>query len=78
MSVLQKFFSHSPPRVSTAPTMPFVAESQGITSVPTETPDDLLDYVDDGDPMMHDPGEPPHWAPESGTPAYSTRHDTGG
>ena len=26
---------------------------------------------------LHDPGEPPHWAPECGTPAYSTRHHTG-
>ena len=57
--------------------MSFAAETKDMTCMPADASDDQLDFVDDGDPTLHDPGEPPHWAPECGTPAYSTRHHTG-
>ena len=57
--------------------MSFTGEAGAPVKAPVEAPEDLLDYVDDDDPLWHDPGEPPHWAPECGTPAYSTRHHTG-
>jgi hypothetical protein len=77
MSVLQKLFSHSPPEAPAPQATSFVADSNDIAPAQAEPPDDMIDYVDDADPTLHDPGEPPHWAPECGTPAYSTRHHTG-
>ena len=77
MSVLQKLFNHPPPEATAPPAMSFVADPQDVARIQAELPDDMLDFVDDADPTLHDPGEPPHWAPESGTPSYSTRHHTG-
>ena len=77
MSVLQKLFSHPPPQVPTTPAMPLDGETNPAADTTAEASDELLDFVDDGDPLLHDPGEPPHWTPECGTPAYSTRHHTG-
>lgn len=77
MSVLQKLFSHPPPVAPATPGMSFVADAKDLARIQAELPDDMLDYVDDGDPALHGPGEPPQWAPECGTPAYSTRHHAG-
>ncbi len=77
MSVLTKLFSHpAPAKPDTLPATT-TGDPTASADVAAGLPDDLLDYVDDGDPLVHDPGEPPHWAPECGTPAYSTRHHGG-
>jgi hypothetical protein len=77
MSVLQKLFNRPPPPAPPARLTTFAGDDIASAPLMTDASDDLLDYVDDGDPLLHDPGEPPHWAPECGTPAYSTRHHAG-
>jgi hypothetical protein len=77
VSVLQKLFHQSTSAVSP----PAVTATTGERPVPNvaiaEPADAVSGYVDTDDALLHDPGAPPHWAPECGTPAFSTRHRCG-
>lgn len=75
--MLQRLFHHP---VAAAPPMAAQELSgerspQGVAIA--EPADDLAGYLDVEDAQQHDPGEPPHWAPECGTPSFSTRHRCG-
>lgn len=77
MSVLQKLFHQSMPAASP----PALPATDGERRAPSEaiaaSMDDVSGYVDTDNALLHDPGAPPHWAPECGTPAFSTRHRCG-
>lgn len=78
VSVLQKLFHHpiADAAQTAAPAVPDEKVSRATGSV--EPDNDLAGYVGGvEDSLLHDPGEPPHWAPECGTPSFSTRHRPG-
>lgn len=74
MSVLQRLFHHPSPNEMPSVTLAPPRDRPALRPTLSEPIDDLAGYLDSDTSPAHGPGEPPHWAPECGTPSFSTRH----